>query len=78
MPDLYSAEGGSVFGMASPICWMRQALAPFLDTGPNRATAAEYRWREGVLQAQGDLQVSQHRSEAQGWAVFAYFSYDSL
>ena len=70
MPDLYSAGGGNVFGMLSPIAWMRQAVSPWLDD-----PSSEYRFTEGVLHISGvETEVRQHRSEAGGWVLFAVFS----
>ena len=70
VPDLYSAGGGNVFGMLSPIAWMRQAVSPWLDD-----PSSEYRFTEGVLRISGvETEVRQHRSEAGGWVLFAVFS----
>ena len=78
--DLYSAGSGSVFGLVSPLTWMRQAVSPFVDLD-----AAEYRFTEGVLAVTsargGKVEVKKFRSEHKevaatqtDWAMWLYFS----
>jgi hypothetical protein len=44
VPDLYAAGSGSVFGMLSPIAWMRQAVSVWIDH-----PSVEYMHTEGMV-----------------------------
>lgn len=73
--DLYSAGAGSVFGLLSPIMWMRQAVSPFLDRED-----VEYRYTESVLAASasddGRVDIKKFRSErtsGMNWVLWLFF-----